>query len=387
MSKKKNKRAIGAYTLTSGGRVRVQVTVGKKADGKPFRVSKTFNTREEAKNWANEQKYEYSTKRKFVEGNILFIEHAYKWLEHLKDTQITNKTYQGYESSLINHIIPYFGKMKLNDIRTGDINDFIRHLRAKGLANASIYQIKAALRSCFKLAVVEDKILKNPVIYSLPLGKEATHRKSIPTGDMKRILSAARGISIVENTKRNHGRNFYFYYFLAISYYTGMRPGEVLALRWQDINLDRKIIYVNSAISEAKDFRGDGKTKNVIGRPKTAKSIRPIGITNKLLAILKELPREKDGEFVIKTINNTPIPPSAMRRTWGQLLTSIGLGGKYLMYEIRHTYATNLTMMGLPVADVSRQLGHTDIRTTLNYYIHTGEESTRAITDKINQMM
>lgn len=384
MEKHRRKKGTGTIFILPNGRIRAQMTVAHKQDGSLFRISKIFNTKKEALKWLSEQKSKYFSDRHKV-NNILFAEFASCWLEYLKDTTITNKTYQGYESSMKNHIVPYFGKIPLKSIGTQDVNNFIRILKLKGLKAASIYQIKAAFRACMKQALSEDRIIKNPVVGSLSVGKDVSRRKTIAKEDLKKILKAAKELAEKEAVK--HGRKYYFYVFLVISYYTGMRPGEVLALRWQDINLDRKIIYVNSAISEAKDFRGDGKIKKTIGRPKTYKSIRPVGIVDKLREVLEKIPHNSDDDFIIKTKKGTPITPGAMSQLWRKLLSSIGLKGEYVMYELRHTYATYLTKLGLPVADISRQMGHTDIRTTMNYYIHMGEDSTRNITDKLNSLM
>ena len=154
------------------------------------------------------------------------------------------------------------------------------------------------------------------------------------------------------------------------AYHTGMRIGEIFALRWDNIDLDNRIIHVKENISEAKDE--EGRVHIIQDTPKTVNSVGDIDISETLCKILSEIRAfaSPDNGIVFSTKAGTYIAPSNFGRVWRKLLKNLGMDGKYKIHEFRHTHATMLIAKGINIVSVSKRLGHASTQTTLNVYAH-----------------
>lgn len=150
--------------------------------------------------------------------------------------------------------------------------------------------------------------------------------------------------------------------FIKIMYYCGLRPSEVAALVWDDVDLDQKILHVRRAVKK------DGS----IGQPKSASGVRDIPIPTSLSMMMEKAVTTKNSPVCGQ--RNGAHTKSSMRKLWNSVLSAVeketGERPGYRMYDIRHTYCTNLERKGVPINIASRLMGHSDISITSRIYTH-----------------
>jgi len=152
-----------------------------------------------------------------------------------------------------------------------------------------------------------------------------------------------------------------------------MRRGEILGLRWKDVDFDKGILYVRQTLSK------DGK--KFLSGAKTDSSVRSIKLSNETIAVLKKhkarVAKEKlkcgpdyvDYDLVICTSKGTPVNPENLKRTFERLIKAAGVP-KIRFHDLRHTHATMLLAQGVHAKVISERLGHSNIKTTLDIYSH-----------------
>lgn len=292
------------------------------------------------------------------------------WLK-LKKPQLKPKTYMDYQLLIKNTLRPAFGSMKIEDISANLIDQFLSSKLDLGLAPSSISKYKATLHNIMEYAYRKGILAKNPVNQCEPIKKGSTKRSYIPNDDLKKIINSAKNITEVTIAKgRLSGQSAALYPVLLLLLHTGMRIGEVFALRWSNIDLEQHMIHIRATISTGKD--STGKICIMIGTPKTENSIRDISISQTAHDTLQKLYEQKSEghDLVFATKTGTPISPENFSRIWRSLLESLGMKGQYTIHEFRHTHATQLIEAGFSILDVSKRLGHASPQTTVNVYAH-----------------
>ena len=158
-----------------------------------------------------------------------------------------------------------------------------------------------------------------------------------------------------------------------MSLYTGLRLGEVIALKWQNVDMKNKLIYIDKTLSTISQ---NHKTLTIESSPKTQSSIREIPISNQLLFLLKQLKLKSTNDYVIVSHNNKQIKPRAYQKSFENLLKKLHIK-HYGFHAIRHTFATRLLENGVDIKTISELLGHSSPTITLNRYIHTNLQKKR----------
>jgi len=372
---KDNRRAKGDGTVfqLKDGKWRAQITVGYKADGKPKKITRTVTTKSEAQAMLRQMTIEHATGKLTVQGDIKVKEYAPRWLKGKKPI-LKPKTYMDYECILRTVIIPTFGNITLSKLTVGDVNAFITDSLNKGVSTGALSKRKAILSNILSTAVIDGIINVNPVIHSMKVPKKSTTRKAIVPEDMEKILAEAERMSFVASSKGS-GQSFFIYPVLMTAYHTGMREGEIFALRWENVDLDKQLIRVMENIVEAKD--DSGKHTIIVGTTKTEYSNRTIKISQKLCDVLAQIKPSDLGnnDVVFRNKLGRYIAPSNFARVWRKLLKNIGMAGKYKFHEFRHTHATELAAQdSFSPASIRKRLGHSSVQTTLNVYTHAVDD-------------
>lgn len=161
----------------------------------------------------------------------------------------------------------------------------------------------------------------------------------------------------------------------ALSLYTGMRIGEICALRWENIDTEKRILTVRNTIQRIQCFEGDSKTKVIITAPKSESSRREIPIPNCIIPMLKEL-KGRNSTFVL-TGTDKPIEPRTMQYRFKRILKNAGIKA-YNFHVCRHCFASGAVELGFDVKTLSEILGHSSVQVTLDCYIHTSMEHKRS---------
>lgn len=166
------------------------------------------------------------------------------------------------------------------------------------------------------------------------------------------------------------GKKAAYSYGILISMYTGLRLGELIAMRWEDVDFDARIIKVNRTVSKRPV---DHKLVAIESAPKTVSSVRIIPLSHELVAILKAL-KKLGSRYVISNRFGEKVDNRTYQASFRNLLKRLGIK-HYGFHALRHTFATRLLESGVDVKTISELLGHANATVTLNRYVHTSLDS------------
>lgn len=273
-----------------------------------------------------------------------------EWLDSIKN-QVKPNTYQKYESVCKNHIVKVLGSVLVKLISNYTIINFTNHLKEKNLSAKSINDILIVLGLAFKYAEEEYEIITPKIRY---LKEE---KKDI------RALSVNEQLQLT--TYLNSNIDVYKFGIL-LALYTGIRVGELCALKWEDIT--DEYIQINKTMTRIKS--DNGKTEIKIGTPKSDSSNRLIPTPQCLLPLINQF---RNAGYVLSTEKLDYTEPRLMQIKFEKMITEAGLD-KTNFHALRHTFATRCVEAGVDVKTLSEILGHSDVKTTLNRYVHSSFE-------------
>lgn len=271
-----------------------------------------------------------------------------------------------------NHIKETIGHYKIQKVTPAILNDyFASRLNEAGLSHTSVKRHKALLHNVFNYALKENLVYSNPVERTTTIKEDTPEVKPLSLEEIKVLLYEARKVyETYKDKKENEYIPWVQYQMYAIIYTainTGFRRGELLAIKWSDIDETENIINIRSSIVEVK-----GGAIEV--PPKTLKSKRATPVEPEIIEALKEI--KMDGcDYVFHTGDGKHLTPSNINRAFYRIRNKAGL--KCRFHDLRHTHATWLINSGIDVKTVSERLGHSNISTTLNKYTHVINETQR----------
>lgn len=225
----------------------------------------------------------------------------------------------------------------------------------KPLVTNTVYGIVQVLKQGFKLALELEVIVKDPTL-----------KIKLPQAIEKEIQALTREEQkIIENYCLSNPKSNYL--GIIISLYTGIRLGELLALTWDDMDFDKKLMIIKKTSYSAKI---EGKYVIVVDKPKTKKSNRIIPLPDKLINLLISYKNNSKSHYLISTRNNTIVEARLYQRTFDSILSKCNI--KHYNYHcLRHTFATRALELGMDIKTLSEILGHTNVSITLNRYAHS----------------
>jgi integrase len=313
----------------------------------------------------------------FDAGSITVGEYLTRWLKDSVRGTVHVSTYEVHRHMIQPHIVPALGRLKLKDLNPTHVRALYREKLDSGLSSATVRKMHSILRKALKQAVLDGLIPRNACDAVKPPKVERKEIKPLDREQAKTLLEAASGDRLED------------LYVLAV--HTGMREGELLGLKWEDVDLERGLLRLRYAL-----VREGGKV--VLGDLKTPKSRRSIRLTavatNALRGHLERQLAEMErmgslyqpGGLVFATEHGTLINPSNLRnRSFKPLLRrAFGEGGPDICFhDLRHTCATLLLIQGTHPKLVQELLGHATIAMTLDTYSHflpsMGEQTVRAM--------
>lgn len=157
-----------------------------------------------------------------------------------------------------------------------------------------------------------------------------------------------------------------------LSLYTGLRIGEVCGLKWEDIDLKKGCLSVNKTVERIS--LGNGKTKVVVGDPKTESSIRKVYVPTFIIELLKE--HNKASDLFVLSGKLKPTEPRTLQYRFEKILKKAGIRDM-TFHSLRHIYATLCIEKGMDIKTLSELLGHSDVKITLNTYVHPSDKLKR----------
>lgn len=307
----------------------------------------------------------------FTASEIYFNDYLDIWYDNyvLINCKFGTADYYGRIINL--HLKPYFKEMKLKQITPVILQKFLNYKMVNGYSKNSVSNFYGVLSGSLKYAVYPcNYIRENPMPYvKMPKYDE----KIKETSDLK-IISYDNFNKILNRFP--FGSSFYIP--LQIAFHTGMRGGEITALKWENVDLENKIISVNYTLVSK------GKGRFELGTPKTKSSYRKIDIGDTLVAILKKhniYQKENklrygtyytDSDFVCTKENGELVTTDSLK--YLSRVVNYELKIPFNFHSLRHTHATMLIENGAHIKTVQKRLGHSKLSTTMDTYAHVTEK-------------
>ena len=293
---------------------------------------------------------------------------AAAWKEY-KRPYVKQSTMAAYVLILENHILPTFGED--NSLPEQSVQAFVLHKIESGLSTKSVKDILIVLKMVMKFGVKKEWMPYYEWDIKYPPSSENKVLDVLSVTNHRKIL--------------NHIQSHFTFMGLGIyiSLSTGLRIGEICALKWSDINVTDGILTVNRTIERIYIIEGEKKhTELVINTPKTKNSCREIPMNKELLGMLKPLKKVVNDDYYILTNDERPTEPRTYRNYYKRLMEKLDIP-KLKYHGLRHSFATRCIEVGCDYKTVSVLLGHSNISTTLNLYVHPNMEQKKRCIDKV----
>lgn len=294
-----------------------------------------------------------------VQGNILYQKAYEKWLR-IYETTVEESTLSTTIGYFKNHILPYFGKIKIQDITINNCENFALAYKDYSKGKAMYYYAKSVMEYAKKHYNLRENQFEKA---SLPRFYEQ---------DKEFRFLQPKEVSQLINYFEN---NIFWKTLFQVLCYVGLRRGETLALTWEDIDFKAKTLTVNKAL-------GINEQNQVyLKGPKNKASYRTLDLDSKTLLSLKELKLSSKSDLVFPSPKGGYLRLSTPNEKLQETLKKLGIK-KIRLHDLRHTHASLLFASGRSVKYVQARLGHSKAETTMNIYVHvTPKEQDRAIED------
>ena len=301
-------------------------------------------------------------------SNKTIREIAEAWKEY-KRPYVKQSTMAAYVLILENHVLPEFGD---NDsLHEHDVQAFVLKKIERGLSVKSVKDILIVLKMVMKFGVKNEWMTHYEWDIKYPANNQPKELEVLSVANHKKILDYVQ-------------HNFTFMSLgIYISLSTGLRIGEICALKWSDINVADGTITVQRTIERIYVVEGGKKhTQLVINTPKTVNSCREIPMSKELLAMVKPMKKVVNGDFYVLTNEDKPTEPRTYRNYYNRLMEKLDIP-KLKYHGLRHSFATRCIEAGCDYKTVSVLLGHSNISTTLNLYVHPNMEQKKRCISKM----
>lgn len=277
-----------------------------------------------------------------------------------KKQYVKKSSFSAYTLLIENHLQPVFGDKF--DVEETDVQAFVFQKLEAGLSHKTIKDILIVLKMILKFGAKHKWMNYTPFDIQFPTEREKHNIEVLSRSDQKKIMNY-----IQEHfTFRNLG------VYICLS--AGVRIGEVCALTWEDIDTDNGVISINRTIQRIYIIEdGLRKTELILDTPKTKNSIREIPINKDLLRILKPFKKIVNSSFFVLTNDAKPTEPRTYRSYYKNLMKELNMP-ELKFHGLRHSFATRCIESNCDYKTVSVLLGHSNISTTLNLYVHPNME-------------
>ena len=361
MAKNKRKQGEGTLRQRTDGRWEGRIVVGYNEKGNPRTKNVTAKTKYECEEKLKALKEELGKVAERIKPDMPFGDWLDFWYQNFSKPALRETTRAGYENCIYQHIIPSIGTIPLCKLSQNDLQQFYANLKKNGrlqysetcgtgVSNRLVRACHARCRSALEKAVAENLITRNPSLGCKLPPKKGREMQVLTPAEISRFLAHAKE------------EGYYELFLLELS--TGMRRGEILGLKWSDLNLSGGSLRIAREVVPA-----GGKI--VIQPPKTKNSIRTVVLPPYMVAILADMKKSKTCEWIFPSPvkEGEPRNPTAIHRRFKLILERSGCKN-IRFHDLRHTFATMALENGMDVKTLSDMIGHISAETTLNIYAH-----------------
>lgn len=321
----------------------------------------------------NDLRYEV-TNQLYAKDSKVTIEDWFKiWLEEYRKPKVRPGTEELYKITYNKHIKPALGKKRVSSVTTRQIQNLYNDMADNGYAKGTISLVSVVLYGMFEQALRDELVKKNfASLATIPAGKKPKERKALTIEEQKCFQVYAQKQSSYSNL-----------FLLAL--YTGMRNGEVRALRWSDVDFEKKLIHVTGTL---KYIKGEGHYR---GDPKTSTSCRDIPMIEGCYSLLKEQKLKQEAQIkfagthwkpikglddlVFTTETGRLVSREIVTKQLNNIIQSMNKEEgvsieKFTYHAFRHTFATRGLEQGIPLKVMQALLGHKTLAMTSDLYSH-----------------
>lgn len=314
-----------------------------------------------------------ANKNEHVFSNI-----ASEWFESIK-LHTKTSTQNKYHNMLTNYILPEYGNQPFSTITYEFIEAHCKFLlesgrkKGNGLSPKTVSDVLAIIRNISKFAIRKG-------IYVANDANAVQIRQDIKP---MRVLNKAEQSQLCEYIlKKPEACSI----GILVCMFTGLRIGEICALRWEDISFSDQSIYIHHTLQRIQMHRGHGaKTEVVVTTPKSSCSIRKIPLPDEILEILV-LNKKASSGYVLTNDEYKFIEPRTMQNKFKKILKAVGIENANF-HALRHTFATRCVELGFDVKSLSEILGHATVNITMNRYVHPTYEMKKKNMQKLSGLL
>ena len=292
--------------------------------------------------------------------NMLYEKWAMEWLDE-KRKYVKVSTYANYQSIIVNHLIPEIGKCKINNISNKMLQEMIfdKYLMGRidnrgGLSDKTVRDIGMVLKLTLRDALKDGIIDYMNLTFNYPKKENKKKIYIFDKKEQKKIINYCMSNVNIKNM------------CILLTLYSGLRIGELCALKWKDIDFKKNILSVNKTLQRVY-FKIDKCSKLIITNPKTKNANREIPINSDFAKLLKIF-KTGDDNFVVSNSRKI-IEPKIFRNYYYKMIKEVGINN-IPFHSLRHTFASNCIRLGVDYKTVSELLGHSSVNITLNIYVH-----------------
>ena len=325
-----------------------------------------------------------------IDADITVKDWCNKWL----NTKTDKESLAYYEQHIRCYIVPVIGKMKLCDVKLNDLNRITSKMAKGELSETSrkkgltMQELKESKKPLSKKTIAN---VKNTISQIFQEAIDNDMRRPLPLSKIKNDGAESKERTILNKEQKSKLLNFLVNdekedtktvsLMLLIQYTRGLRASEVCGLKWEDIDLNKRIIYVRHTLQRI--YIDKKNTKIIIDAPKSEKSIRNIPMSNMIYTKLKSM-RENfsKDDFFLTGDSKSFIEPRGYQYTFKKMLKECKIAERNF-HCLRHTFATDCISVGMDVKSLSEILGHSDVSITLNRYVHSSDKIKKRYLEKL----
>lgn len=303
-----------------------------------------------------------------MSNNLTFKQISTLWKDE-KRNFVKRSTMSAYILILENHLLPIFGEME--QIEEQQVQTFVINKLNAGLSQKSVKDMLIVLKMVTRYGAKHGSFSHPDWDIKYPTEQSSKELPVLSISHQRKLMT-----HVTENfTFKNLG--------VLLCLHSGMRIGEVCALKWKDIDVANGVIFVSKTLERLYVVDGDHKhTELVVSTPKTKNSHREIPMTKELIRLIKPLKAIVNSDFYVLTNESKPTEPRTYRNYYKKLLKSLDIP-EIKFHGLRHSFATRCIESQCDYKTVSVILGHANIATTLNLYVHPNMEQKKKCLDKM----
>ena len=332
---------------------------GYRADGKTKYSSVYGKSYSAVRTILNEKRAEaqkgVDCRSSFTVGELVEI-----WLSDLKN-KVRESTYSNYCMKIRKHILPNFARQKYSTLTAEDLNAFIAEKIRSGLSEKYVADIIVLLKSAAKFGRRCYGYVNKIEYAAMPRSSKISEKKLLTKAEQ----SVLKETLLKYPDSSNVG--------ILLSAATGLRIGELCALKWSDIDLEKSVMTVKRTVQRISRTNTRG-TQIIVSAPKSAASEREIPLPDFLVPLLNA--NRSRGSDLILSGSEKIIEPRTMQYRFKSILKKADLPSVNF-HALRHMFATNCVELGFDVKTLSEILGHSSVQVTLNRYVHSSMERKR----------